>query len=423
MGKNLWGSCKTNKSKLIFTSVKNIPFLINLYKFFFHFRHRVLSKTLLNNYYLFANTRIDAVADSISLFGYYNVSPQNSDDKVIFLSLMEESPRISEKLHANVILKSQGKNTVIQKTRSFNWQQGCMLNWIDSKHFICNDFSIDTGKYVSKISDDSGDIIKTFDLPIYSIDKINKRALCLSFERLSRNRPDYGYFNHKVEKLPELENDGIWSLDLKTGDNEFLISIRQLINFNREDSFDKSEHWVNHIEFRPSGKGFVFFHRWKFQNRRFTRFFYYDFNTKVLELLPGFEIVSHYCWMGEDEILVFCRIGEKVGYHLINIETKKVRFFSEKFLNQDGHPSLSPDGKLIVVDTYPGKDRFSKLFLFDLGGQNLSLIGKFYQPIRYQKEFRVDLHPKWSPDGKSIYFESGHLGKRQLFKIEFSNLK
>lgn len=406
---------------MIFSLLKKKPILIYTYKLFFHLKYRLLSGTLFKRVFLFGNTQIEEVFKSISFFGYYNVSPQNSDYKEVFLSLDEEEPRISKNIPAKVILKSSSQLKILHETNSYNWQQGCMLNWLNSNRFIFNDYTKGEEKYISKISDELGNILKIFELPIYAIDKNGEKALCLNFERLAVNRPDYGYFNHKPETLSPLENDGIWLLDLQTGTYELLVSIDHLVKYIPDPNFDVSEHWVNHIEFRPSGEGFVFFHRWKLNNKRFTRLFYYDFVKRELDLLPGFEIVSHYCWLRHDEILVYCKIDEKMGFHLINIKTKEYRFFSENFLKQDGHPSLSPNGEYLVIDSYPGKDRFSNMFLFDLKKDKLILLGKFYQPIRYQKEFRVDLHPKWSSDGKSIYFESGHLGRRQLFKLSSPN--
>ena len=100
-------------------------------------------------------------------------------------------------------------------------------------------------------------------------------------------------------------------------------------------------------------------------------------------------------------------------------KTDKVNFFSEKFPTVDGHPSISPCGNWIITDTYPDKARFSSLFLYNINNDEIIKIGSFYQPLRYKKEIRIDLHPKWNPDGKSIFFESGHQGRRKLFILNF----
>ena len=85
----------------------------------------------------------------------------------------------------------------------------------------------------------------------------------------------------------------------------------------------------------------------------------------------------------------------------------------------DGHPSISPDGRWLVTDTYPDKSRMSKIHLYDMNKDKIIRLGKFHQPFKYKKEMRIDLHPKWSWDGKKIFFESGHNGRRQLYSIEY----
>jgi Tol biopolymer transport system component len=83
----------------------------------------------------------------------------------------------------------------------------------------------------------------------------------------------------------------------------------------------------------------------------------------------------------------------------------------------DGHPSISPDRKFVITDSYPDKSRFSSLYLYSIDKDNITKLGSFYQPFEYTGEKRVDLHPKWGKN-KNIYFESSHSGKRALYKMK-----
>ena len=66
--------------------------------------------------------------------------------------------------------------------------------------------------------------------PIYSISNDCLYAVSLDFRRLQRLRPGYGY-----EDLPDTsidqkapENQGLWLMDLKTGQSELIISLADI---------------------------------------------------------------------------------------------------------------------------------------------------------------------------------------------------
>ena len=90
---------------------------------------------------------------------------------------------------------------------------------------------------------------------------------------------------------------------------------------------------------------------------------------------------------------------------------------SDKLPKQDGHPSTTNNGEWMITDTYPGLDRMSRIILFNMKHNTVIHIGRFYQPLSYRGCNRIDLHPKWNINGDTIYFESGHNGKRNLYSI------
>ena len=72
------------------------------------------------------------------------------------------------------------------------------------------------------------------------------------------------------------------------------------------------------------------------------------------------------------------------------------------------------------TDTYPDKSRMSYIYLFNLKDKQLRKIGRFHQPVRYKGEMRIDLHPKWNVGGKTVFFESGHEGRRKLYCLSLN---
>ena len=71
---------------------------------------------------------------------------------------------------------------------------------------------------------------------------------------------------------------------------------------------------------------------------------------------------------------------------------------------------------------YPDKSKFSRLYLYDLLNKKKHILGMFHQPFKYQGENRIDLHPKWSKDGKFVSIDSGHRGKREFHVIDITKI-
>lgn len=83
------------------------------------------------------------------------------------------------------------------------------------------------------------------------------------FARLARTRPGYGYVTvhdpWASEKAPD--KDGIYLLNLKSGEVNLLILLEQISNFKVRPDMKGAVHWFNHLLFSPDYKRFIFLHR------------------------------------------------------------------------------------------------------------------------------------------------------------------
>ena len=181
-------------------------------------------------------------------------------------------------------------------------------------------------------------------------------------------------------------------------------------------------HKVNHIDISPNSDKAIFLHRWFVGKTKHTRLLCVDIKTKKLHLLADNDMVSHMCWVNNDEVFGFLKGNNgKDGYFFIDMDGNQ-RQIVNQYLIDDGHPTII-NKRYIVTDSYPDYTCKSKLFLIDLENNNVQIIGRFYSPKKYQDDKRCDLHPRTDLDSNpSISIDSVCSGIRNIYHIDISKL-
>jgi len=369
-------------------------------------------------------------------FGYYDKCPWDSSGDFLLYhrtSFANRMPKAGESAQIRLYDFKKNKTSKIAETKAWCWQQGCMLQWLkdDSDQIlIYNDFQ--DGKYISVISNLHGVIQKTLPLPVYAVSKDSKQAVSLNFERLDYSARGYGYVAKAFVDVDNLhpKEDGIWHIDIETGKNKLIISLDEIVHFSWKNEFKNTFHYFNHLEFNPNGTRIVFLHRWftipkrgSRIRRSSTRMFTANPDGSDLYLLADNEMVSHLTWKDDRHLLAWANhpsAGRR--YYLFKDRTNNVKVVGDGILTEDGHPSYSADHRWILTDTYPGADRMKTLILFNTNTYKRYNVGRYYAPFRFDGYLRCDLHPRWSPDGRSICFDSVHEGKRNVYFVNVSEL-
>ena len=77
----------------------------------------------------------------------------------------------------------------------------------------------------------------------------------------------------------------------------------------------------------------------------------------------------------------------------------------------------------MVCDTYPrGPERLQELFLYDVESGARVDLGSFHADEVFTGDIRCELHPRWSPGGKTISIDSVHQGERQIYLIDVADI-
>ncbi|WP_348827979.1 hypothetical protein [Halomonas sp. RT37] len=359
-----------------------------------------------------------------SFFGYYDKSPANENGLILVQVTDQDTRKLPSSTHPiKLLVLDSGKNLLFEKeVKSYNWQQGCRPQWLNSECFIFNDFDIDKKSYVSRVfSILTKKQLKVFDFPVQVSFKA-EYFISLNYRRLMAIRPDYGYRNLPPldnESINNLNSDGLWKVDYNSGEEKLLISLSQAYSFNYRSEFSDAVHKFNHVMISENGRNIIFIHRYLLGGVRFDRLLLADSTTGVLTLLSDFGMVSHCFWANNDTVIGYMRGPDGVdGYWLIDISTQQFSPLPNYALQGfgDGHPHVF--GDWLVTDTYPDKARMQHLLLCNWRSGEVKELGEFYHGFEFGGECRCDLHPRFSPDGKKVFFDSVFNGKRQLYVMD-----
>lgn len=342
-------------------------------------------------------------------FGYYDKSPESPDGKYLVWHRLISSA--GKKQEAEICLKNlaSGEIRVIGRTRAVNIQMGARLQWMGNDRLIYNVYQQETDSYGSVIYHLADGKEQMLDFPVFDV--CGDRFITLDFKQLASCGSEYGYFAHQSapDLLPSIRLGS-----LSSGDSRILISLSHLENIIQLPA-DASHIHFNHLMFSPSGNRFLFFLRFHTPRGRLEYLFMHDFQTSESKLLNA-EMTSHCCWMDEQNLAGYLSHGQKPGFY--QVDTGNLHFqqlFSDSVIG-DGHPSFR--NGVLLFDSYPDYSRMQHLYVS--GNNRLLLAGSFYTPLIFDEYYRCDLHPRFGSDGKKIYFDSLHSGRRHLYSLELN---
>lgn len=385
-------------------------------------------------------------------FGYYDklqFDPSNRYLLGMQVDFEMRSPKKDDVIKMGYIdLQHGDKWTEIGESRSWGWQQGCMLQWVpgsDSK-VIWNDRR--GHEFISIIKDIKTGETKELEKAIYAVSPDGKWAIGTDFARIQNYRKGYGYpggvDHYKHQNAPK--KSGIYKIDLETGKAKLILSYNDISTIpNGDMDISDKWHYFNHLLVSTNGERFIFLNRWrdepipdqvlanpeeynKIINNYTTRMFTAGMDGKDVYLLDPSGKTSHFIWKDTNHVTAWTRpIGKENGFWEFEDLTTNIRHVGKGVMKVNGHNTFLPQtgNEWILNDTYPqGEAREQVPYLFHEKTNKRIDLGRFHEPMEYRGEWRCDLHPRASNDGKLICIDSTHGGNgRQMYLIDISSLK
>lgn len=293
-------------------------------------------------------------------FGYYDKLQFDPSSRYALgarVGFEHRSPRPDDVIKVGLIDLAEGDRwTELGESRAWNWQQGCMLQWLPGSRtdVIWNDRQGE--RFVAHILNTKTKKRRTLPAPIYALSPDTRFAVLPDFRRLNTTRPGYGYAGladtYAEQAAPN--ETGIWRLDLRTGQTRLLLSFAEIarvpykagVNYVNDPA--KSKHRFNHLLYSTDGKRFLFLHRWRELGQPVSRPFstrMFTCNTEGGELyvVDPYGKTSHFIWRDPEHICAWAwhpSHGEK--FYLFRDRSDKVEVVGPDVMTVNVHNTYLP---------------------------------------------------------------------------------
>lgn len=381
--------------------------------------------------------RLLTQGDGFYWFGYYDKLQFSPDNRFVLgnrVRFEHRSPKAEDQIEVGMIdLEEKDRWIPLGKSNAWNWQQGCMLQWIPGSEskVIWNDRAAD--RFVSHILDVKTGDKRTIESPIYALSPNGKEAVSCDFSRVADCRPGYGYAGIRDPYFNEMAPDksGISQVDLATGKSKLILSHRQLATTGKiPNNAPDAKHHAYHLLFSPDGKRFILLHRWAFPaGNHLTRLITAAPDGSDLRIVIPNGYASHFIWRDTDHILSQAKdwLGNPNwgNFLFTDKDSGIVAEIGKGVLDPAGHLSYLRQNEWILNDTYPQTAaRLQTPHLYELKTNRRIDLGRFHSPPEYKGEWRVDNHPRLSRDERWVCIDSPHGGRgRQLYLIDIAAVK
>jgi len=385
----------------------------------------------------FPPTRVITRGPKHHWFGYYDKLQFDPTGRYVLgmeVDFEHRSPTAADVIKIGMVdLHDNDRWIELGQSTAWCWQQGCMLQWVpgsktkvlwndrEGDHYVCHILDVHTGEK------------RTIPHPIYSVSPDGKSAVAPDFRRIQYVRPGYGYPGLSDPYLDDLapRDTGIFHVDLESGESKLIISLADVVRLkNIPKPTLGIKHYFNHLLFNPDGSRFIALHRWHHPDGSLlSRMISAKPDGSDIRIVIGNGYVSHFIWRDAEHILSESRRPNgNPEWGIFLFEDKdgggNVEEVGRGVLNSLGHISYLPGNEWILSDTYPqGESRMQTPHLYHVRTKRRIDLGHFHSPSSYTDEWRVDTHPRLSPDGRHVCIDSPHKNEgRQLYLIDISKI-
>ncbi len=333
------------------------------------------------------------------------------------------------------ILDTEKNHKIIylDKTNAWNPQQGTMFFWNPNAaetQFFFNDLDVETGEVYTVLYD----IEKKKRIKEYRYENTHignggvawdgSFFMAINYGRLARLRLVTGYPGALDWSKDELapQNDGIFKIDIKTGEKDLLVSYRQMedeIKKNDKD-FKNSGLFINHTLLNREATRLYFFARegWKKGGNKTNVAFSINLDGTNLKRHKQ-HIGGHPEW-AEDNLMIGREGDKQILYSVDQAKVVGQLGTPELFPNPEGDISLSPDGNWFVNGYKVARPEGNKNYYAVYRRSDSAFArSKGIDKGSFSGNIRIDPSPRWNRSNDAILVPGIAGNKtRQMFVIQ-----
>ncbi len=365
--------------------------------------------------------------------GHVGNTPWNATGKYMLVLRTEFQDRMPGPHDAaDIVLLDTTLNyapSVVEQTRAWNPQQGTMLYWnpgAPETQFFFNDRDPETNKVFCVLYDlERHRRLKEYrfeDTPIGNsgVAQGGGWFLGLNYGRMDRLRRVTGYadaFDWTGDAATPA-NDGIFRVNVETGDKTLLVSFAALADQIRplRPDVDDVPLFINHTLWSRDGQRVLFYLRghWNVPTPRLNEFFTMHADGTHIqrhETFPG----GHPEWAPGHHI-VGAVDGKQVVYDTDRRVIVNELGNREVFPKPEGDIALSPDGRWFV-NGYKDKDR-NVYVVYNMETGSHHIVAALKRGVYLKGDVRLDPSPCWRRDAKAFAVPAiAPDGSRQTYVI------
>lgn len=354
-------------------------------------------------------------------FGYYDMRAESKGRHLsLRVPFMDKQPEADDEAEIGFI-----KDKVffpIAKTTAWNFQQAAMQQW--------HPYLEDTVYYNAFLDDKCVTVTHNFltgekkytSLPTACVSPDGKWGLSVNFARIFEFRPGYGYAGCIDENahIDQPENDGIFLVDMESGNGKLIVSYPDLAEVG---GFDKDEKvLVNHITFNTTSNKYCALLRnfIKQDGAWATSLIFGDLEGNITAVLKK-TYVSHYVWQDEKHLIAHCSVDNIEGNMFrINMEDGTYEKWDMPYFHLEGngdiHCNIINGIPYVIGDGYP-KNGYRYLMAYNYETGSSRELFRCKTVIPDNNDIRCDLHARFINGGKEISFDTTMNGCRQIAVI------
>lgn len=382
------------------------------------------------------------------------ISPSGRYLAVFQLPFEDRQPEPGEVGSIGLVDMATGEFRVVAQTRGWEPQLGAQVNWGGSDHeLFFND--VDTASwqpFAWKLNPLTGEK-QRMEGTLYHASPYGRWLISADLATMRRTQAGYGVAlpaERICHKVGPVQDDGFYLTDTATGQKRLLISIADILEKAdpplRIENPEEWEIYAFHCKFNAQSDRLMLSLRW--------------FPTALSTPQPMFDVdhaAVRFAWLTAkpDGSELHCAVGPeewaKGGHHAtwfpdgkclsmnLNLKETGMRFAQVKadgtglsLINETalgtGHPTVSPDGKHVLTDTYNFESVAYEDGTVPLRWVNVETGEERHIvriPTRQPHEdivLRIDPHPAWDRSGRFITFNAFVDGTRRVLIADMQSL-